>query len=583
MQSFSHIGDLLSHMEKNYSFPDAFNDYQDNQWHSCSTVQFLTEVKYICLALSRIIKQGDRVGILAPPSTRWSIVDFAIIAAGGIVVPLFANISEENFLFETEQAEIKIIFVAEEEPWEMCQKHKSLFKTIVALDDISREEEEIPYQDLLLQGKIVEQEEPDSYKRLLEQLSTHDVATIIYSSGSTGRPKGVELTQRNLFSLIHVNIFDWGPKDKYLSILPLAHIFARTMNFILIGWGVKMYYFNELKNISSICKMIHPSLMIVVPRLLERIYTKIVDNIEHAGFFKRKVGEWALQIASKEEEGGVVDHLCHSVADRLVFSHLREALGGNLRVVISGGAALSPHLNHFYISIGVPIYEGWGLTEACPVTVNLPKACKIGFIGKPIEGMELKIGKDNEILIRGPLVMKGYYKEPQMTTEALEKDGWLHTGDKGSMDADGFVKIEGRLREIYKTSTGEMVAPVPIEQELVKHPIVDMALVIGDQRKFVSCLLFPNLDVVHEMKKNLNQEILTDEEFLNSPEIRQEMDAFIEKLNQQLNHWAQIHAYHFILTPISVTSGELTPSLKIRRDYVIEKFGKEIDAMYAER
>lgn len=583
MKPLHTIGELLTYIEENYSNPKALVSYENEQWHSYSTQQMLKEIKYIALGLKSLgIEKGDYVGLIAPSSARWTMIDLAIMSIGAISVGLFLNVSEENFRYEVELTDLKTIFVESSDAWLRHEHMKDHFNLTIALDDAPISEKMLTYQGLLIRGKELDDVEPSVFKRLLKSHSPDLIGAVIFTSGSTGTPKGAVHTHSSLISLFYNDSLRWDTQnDVYLSILPLAHIFARSVNFIMLMWGIRIYYYNDLKNLGVACREIHPTIMVVVPRLLEKVYSKMVANVEAAGYLKRTIGEWAFDLANQERET-TWKHLFHGIADKLVYSHLREALGGKLRLVVSGGAALDPHLNHFLLDIGIPISEGWGLTEACPVCVNPLDKRKIGSIGTVVEGMELKINPIGEILLRGPLVMKEYLKNPEATAEAIDSEGWLHTGDKGYVDDEGYVFIIGRLKELIKTSNGEMIAPVPIEHALAKAPFVETAIIIADKRKFVSCLLVPNFEYLHGLKNNKNMAHLTDEEFLNSEYIKSEMVQILNKINQNLNHWEQIHAYRFILHPLSIENGELTPSLKIIRESIEKNYKSLIDSIYQE-
>jgi long-chain acyl-CoA synthetase len=582
MEQVKNVTEVLRHVEKNTSNPKAFSSLVNNEWTSVSTEQFLNEIRYLTLALNQLgLKKGEMVGILAQPSPRWTIADYAIMTAGGVTVPLFANISEENFVFEVTQTDQKILFVEGVEQWAMYNRNKHLFQTVISFEDEPNPNATYSYRDLIKKGKEIDKAQPNLFTNLQNQIKNDDLATIIYTSGSTGVPKGVVLTHLNHFSNLHLDPLGWGTgKEHYLSILPLAHTFGRSLNNLMIVRGNTISYSHDLKNLGTICQQLHPSIVVVVPRLLEKIYAKMLAKVQNAGLLKRAIGQWAFDLANDENDDSLYKHLLHPIADKIVYSALRNALGGNLKIVITGGAALNPHLNHFFVDIGVPLYEGWGLTEAAVASVNSPEHRKIGTVGQILPTLQLKISPEGEGLLKGDVVMSGYYKNPEATAQALDKDGWLHTGDKLSVDQDGFVTIIGRLREIYKTSTGEMIVPIPIEQALCKAPLIDMAMVIGEGRKFASALLFPNAEVLESLKKNQNQTQLSDEEFLKSDFIRKEMDQVIHSINQHLNHWEQIHKYSFISTPLTVESGELTPSMKIRRDIVAKKYEREINEMY---
>lgn len=584
MEPLHTIAGVLQHIRGHYSNPKALNQHTPDGWVSFSTEEFLTTVKYVALGLLSIgLKKGDRVGILADPSPYWTITDLAIIVAGGITVPLFVNLSDENFAFEVEQTELEVLFVCGKDRLELVKRNaKARITTIIDFSSELEYPSVRSYESIREAGRELEKSQPKRYEELEADAQAEELATIIYSSGTTGLPKGVELTQKNVTSLITADYFHWdAEKDRYLNALPLAHVFGRLLNLCLVTWGVSVYYTNDIKNFGALCREIHPSILVVVPRLLEKVYAKMLSNVEHASFMKRLLGLWAFDLANTDENN-IFRILLHNLADKVVYSALRDALGGSLRVVISGGAPLNPHLCRFFIDIGIPIYEGWGLTEASTVCVNNTQIRKAGSVGIPIGSTEVKVGPGEELLVRGDVVMRGYYKNPQATAATLDSDGWLHTGDKGFIDEDGAVFIRGRIKEMYKTSTGEYIAPVPIEQELCKAPLIDMALVIGQDRKFASVLIVPDLDILHSLKTIHQHGTSTDEEFLQSEFVQGEMRGLIENINQHLNKWEQIRAFRFVLQPLTVETGELTPSMKIRRQFVADKYRSLIDEMYPE-
>lgn len=572
--------DILSCLEAAPSHLKAFNTQYENGWRSMSTEEFIRSVKYASLGLQEIgLRRGDRVGILANPSTEWTLVDLAIMISGGVAVPLFANISDDNFVYEAKEAEIHVLFVEGADQWAMFDRHPELFKTAIAIGD-AHAGQTMTLDELLEKGKLADQRDPTLFKKMRESINPEDLGAIIYTSGSTGTPKGVELTHRNLTAVVNFDQFYWDPKnDSYLSILPLAHVFGHFINLWVLAWGARVYYTNDYKNLGATCRDIRPTSIVVVPRLLEKIYAKIEDQINSSTGLKHLIGKWAFSLA-KCEKPSFFQRLLQPVADHLVFGKFREALGGNIRIVICGGAPLNPQLQCFFDNIGIPIYEGWGLTEACPVTVNRPNAHKRGTVGLPPKDQEMKITPEGEVLVRGTLVMRGYHKHPELTANALDKDGWLHTGDRGSIDEEGYLTILGRMKELYKTSTGEYVAPVPIEQALGRSPLVDMSMVVAEGRKFTSCLIFPNPDYLKRLKVQNKAENQSDEEFLKSSFIKNRMDKLIQEINKHLNHWEEIHAYRFILEPLSIQKGELTPSMKIRREVVAKKYSQLIDEMY---
>ncbi|MFV0341156.1 MAG: AMP-dependent synthetase/ligase, partial [Parachlamydiaceae bacterium] len=423
---------------------------------------------------------------------------------------------------------------------------------------------------------------PQFFAEHIKKVKSSDVATIIYTSGSTGVPKGAVHTHHSIFSLLNCPIFNWDSNnDSFLSFLPLAHVFARVLNFIMLSWGISIYYFNDIKKIASICQEVKPSVMVVVPRLLEKMYTKMTEKVESGSGIKKWIGMAAFR-AANEDHPSFTQKLFKPVYEKLVYKKLREALGGRLRIVFSGGAALNPHLYRFYLNVGFPFFEGWGLTESCPITVNRIEKIVIGTVGCAIPGMRVKTSPEGELLVKGEMMMSEYYKNEQMTRETFDSEGWLKTGDKGSIGEDGYVKILGRFKELLKTSTGEMIAPVPIEQALSKASFIDTALVIGDNKKFTACLLVPDFEVLQKMKETAQMTHLSDEEFLRGTYIRNEMQTLLEKINSRLNRWEQIQDYRFITQPLQIEKGELTPSMKVKKESVMNHYQDLVDSIYSE-
>lgn len=561
--------------------PKHLNYCHEGQWYAISSREFEENVKAATLAFLKLgVKRGSRIGLVSQPSPFWTIVDAAIICAGCVNVPLFANIAEENFDYEINQAEVRIVLFHGKEPLAMIRHHAEYFHTKINMDPFNHVEGVMDWEEFLNSGRVYEKTHPEAWNQLKQLAKPEDLASIVYTSGSTGVPKGAMLTQASLISMCHHDHFRFRKdEDRYLSILPLAHIFGRSLNYIVLAWGVSIYYFTDLKHLAKACQEIHPTVLVVVPRLLEKVYARMLYNVEHANILKRTIGSWAFELAHQEEDS-LFKQLLHPIADRVVYSALREALGGSIRMVVTGGAAMNPELQHFFMEIGVPIYEGWGMTEGCPGCVNRPGANKVGTIGQPLPDVEAKISPEGEILIRGPILMTGYYKNPEATAQTLDKEGWLHTGDKGKMDEEGFVTLIGRIKEMFKTSTGEYVVPVPIEQELAKAPLIDWAMVIADKRKYASVLLFPNAELLETLKKQQNAENQSDEEFLNSQSVKAQVQSLIEKVNSELNNWEQIRAYRFVPYTLSIEKGELTPSMKLRREIVQHKFANYIESLY---
>ncbi|MEX1013189.1 MAG: long-chain fatty acid--CoA ligase [Waddliaceae bacterium] len=588
MEPFSTIGEIVDYVENHFDNPKALNYQHEGTWKHVSTKEFVETVRKVAYGLIKIgMKPGDKVGILANSSANWTIVDFAVIMAGGITVPLFANLSDENFIFEVAQANIRYLFVEGHKQWQMYEEHYHLFQTVISfqkaisLETKPEAEEAYEFSELVTIGDTFMQEKPGLLAKIASSIHADDVATIVYTSGSTGVPKGAEITHRNLVHLIQFGNLNWSENDRYLSILPLAHIFARQLNYIMIAWGGSVYYLTELSGIAKAFREVNPTFMIVVPRLLEKIRTRISMQLSKENYLKQWIAKKAFALAEDPDESFLKRYLYRPLAKLFVYRPIMKQFGNSFRMIFSGGAALDPKLETFFQHLGFPILQGWGLTEASTATINLPTKNKIGTVGPPLPGVKIKIAENGEILLSSPTVMKGFYRRRRATEAAIDADGWLHTGDKGEIDKDGYLKITGRLKRKFKLSTGEYVSPEKIERLLRLHTLVDMAFVVGEGHSAAACLLFPDIEVVHRLKQECQATDLTDEEFLESEEMQKQTQAIIDQVNGKINQWERIAYYRLILEPLSVEKGELTPStMKIRREVVLDKYHDLIESIY---
>lgn len=584
MEPFNTMAEVVQYVENHYSNPKALNSREGFHWKSTSTQEFIFDVKRLAYGLRKLgLRKGDTVGILAPSSPHWTIADFAIIMAGGITVPLFANLSHENFVYEVAMANIRFLFVEGEEQWMMYAEHRTLFEKVIGFDEMYREHETLSYHEVLKMGEQLWENQSALWDEMCRQQNSDDVMTIIFTSGSTGLPKGVELTHRNLLHLVSFKVFQWQPGEIYLNVLPLAHVFARQISFILIGWGISIYYLNDLSQLVTVCQEIKPNLMILVPRILERLHSGLIASFQKETGFKRTIGMWALNLAEDQKDNVIKKYILRPIADLLVYRSLRATLGGKWRVILCGGAALSTSLQWFYHHIRIPIFEGWGLSEGSTACVNTPLNKKLGTVGRPLPGIKVKIGDQGEVLVGGPTVMKSYYRNPDATQMAIDSEGWLHTGDKGEIDSDGFLKLIGRVKEQFKLSSGEYVSPSRIEHALCQNPLIDMAMVVGERQRFAACLLFPDFSYLKKLKALDHEDNMKDEEFLKTPKISNEIDTLLKQVNSKINTWERLQQYRFVLAQLSVEKGELTPTMKIKRDIVHAEYQTLIDNIYTSK
>ena len=587
MSDFNTLPQMIQKVVTAFKNPNHFNYKHQGKWKSISTNDFGETIKKLSLGLKEIgLQPGDGFGILAEPSPHWIMIDLAVMICGGITVPMFSNIAEENLDFEISDSKTRFLYVAGGEGvWGAIQSSVKTFDKIITQNIQVSGSNIVSFENVLKKGDDLLIREPELYRRLCDNVKGNDVATIIYTSGSTGTPKGVEITHKNLVSQIHgsAEIFPFVPgRDKTLSCLPLAHVFERMVMYYYVSTGCSIYFADDIKKVGELLREIKPTVITLVPRLLEKVYAKMADNVALSNGLKKKIAIMAFEYALKknpEKHSG----FSYMVFDRMVYSKLRKALGGNIRFAIAGGAAVPKDIGRFFVNIGLPLYEGYGLTESSPVLcANYEGNRKLGTVGKPFPGVEIRVGKGDEILARGPNIMRGYHNKPEATREVIDNDGWLHTGDMGKMDEDDYVTITGRIKEMFKTSSGKYVSPIPVEQMLCKHKLIDMAAVIAEGRNFVTCLISPDIEKLQHYKKECGCGTMENERFLNSVFVRREINALIDTVNINLNNWEKVRKYRVVATPFSIEGGELTPTMKVRRHLINMKYKEVIEEMYAE-
>jgi len=584
--AFRTFPEMLGYVARNYENPAALNAKTDEGWQPISTRELVGQVCRLALALKTAgVSKGDTVALLAVPGPYWLIADLSILMLGAVSIPLFPTDPPDTVRFKLEDAGVRHMFLFEQAAWPAVEKSAGSLATIFTHGFDVPHKGNRRCEELSESRSASEEDATGLLVNWSDAVTEHDLATIIYTSGSTGVPKGVELTHGNLITQVHAarQSYPLEPGRRALSCLPLAHSFERMIVYFYLAYGISVYFNRAITELGEDLRAVQPSLMTVVPRILEKLQAKFIHGIEENTGLKRRIGRWALARANAREPEAGTPGLADRLADRLVYAKFRQALGGQLYYVITGGAATGPPLYRFLVNVGIPLYQGYGLTEASPVlTANRPSANRIGTVGTAFPGVTVKLTDDGEIIGRGPNIMRGYHNRPEETAKTIDADGWLHTGDSGELDADGFLTITGRIKELLKTSCGEYVAPAPIEQALVAHPLVDMAMILGEGRKFVSCLLFPDLTGVAHMKEEHDCTAMSDEEFLRSPAVDAAITALLETVNATLEHWEQIRKYRFVLSAPSVAGGELTQTMKLRRHIITEKHLDLIDEMYRE-
>lgn len=565
------------------------------KWQHFSGAEAIEKIKKIALGLSALgVKAGDRVAIISENRPEWSLVDLAVLALRAVNVPIYTTQAVEQIRFILEDSGAKMLCISGNK---LLKHAEDAIRSVERLERmIFFDADALPENDnrsitlSMLEEHGEEQEKIDSnlFENQLSCVETADLATIIYTSGTTGVPKGVMLTHENFASNI-LAVSEGLPirsSDRSLAVLPLSHIFERTVFYVLCANGVSIHYCSSFDQIASHLLEVKPTIMTAVPRLFEQVYHKIIKKGKAAGGWKTSLFEWALGVgqeywAARDSEESVSAALAakHAVANRLVFSKWREGVGGNLRFFVSGGAPLSKKLSYAFWAAGIPILQGYGMTEACVASANRPYDNKVGSIGTPLDGIDMMIAeKDGEILIRGKNVMTGYYNNPEETARVLDDQGFYHTGDVGYMDEDGHFYITDRIKDLFKLSNGKYVAPLQVESLLKQSPIISQPVVVGSGRKQVGALIVPDWDALKETLKDEGIAVTgTREELCENPHVIKRVQRDAVDLTRELSDYERVKRVYLLPREFSIDKGEMTPTLKIKRGVIDEKFEDAID------
>jgi len=575
-ENFTHFGELYKHLESTDAKENFLSDKREEGWKTYSKEDFLRSVRYLTLAAYENGWQGENVAIAIAPSAQWMMLDYALMLCGAVSVPLFTNISSKNLLFQCLDANIHTAFI-ETKMHEKCIATASESIELIYRDTLSGYRS---IDDLLEEGAAIDIANPTLFKELLERVKAEDLATIVYTSGTSGTPKGVELSHANLISQIHAtskNYIFYKESDVAFSFLPLAHIFERMVMHFYLSRELTVYFADDVQNVGILLKELNPTVMTVVPRLLEKVFFKMKLKAMEGSFVKQALVRLAFHRALSKEPTSA-KNVIDNILDALVYKKLRLALGTKMRMMISGGAPLSDALYRFYTNIGLNLYQGYGLTESSPViSSNTPEHNKLGTCGRAFPGVEVKVNVKGELLVKGPNVMMGYHNNKKATEETIDENGWLYTGDLASIDDEGFVTITGRKKELLKTSTGEYVSAVFIEQKLTSNGWFEHALVIGDAKPYVVALLFVEHIFLGRLATKMNTTPL---KALESQKFKEMTDKFISKINKKLNHWEKVRGYEIIADELTIENGELTPSMKLAKNHLMEQYSEKINMLY---
>jgi len=558
---------------------------ESGAWKPISSAQLQAQVFATARQLQAWgIGKGDRVAILSENRPEWAIADFATLLLGAIDVPIYATQIAEQCVYLLQHSEATIAFVSTRKQYEKIAsiQHQTKVARIVIMDDAPDLTGAVPMQSFLRNAVPGPDAELEDLARAIEP---DDLATLIYTSGTTGTPKGVMLTHGNLAANLSVSLdmFDVGKDDLCVSFLPLSHVTARHLDYAMMSWGVPLAYCPSIDDLLRTLGEVHPTIFVAVPRVYEKIYNQVEHKTQG---LKRKLLNWAMSVGSANREavlrGETPTSLSWKLANKLVFSKVRHAMGGRARIFVSGGAPLGREIATWFADIGIRIHEGYGLTETSPViALNDPINHRLGTVGKPLPNVEVKLAADGELLARGPSVFKGYWKMPEESDAAFE-DGWFKTGDVAVLDSDGYLSITDRKKDLIKTSGGKLIAPQPIENSLKANLFVGEAALLGDKRRFPAVLIVPNFTILEEWAHSHGVKFTTHRQLVKAAQIQSLYEGIVEELNQNLAQYEKLKRVLVIHTELSIEDGTLTPSMKLRRRHLEGLYKKEIDALYAD-
>ena len=595
------LPELLDEAVAKYPNPKAFNQPLPNGgWLTMSNAEFLEATNEIAAGLrAQGVEAGSHAAFFLNSDLYFSLADFGCLIAGVVNVPLYTTFTRENLVYIANHSESVALFVSNTEMLADAAAwvgETGVKLVVLAEGDLKGASLPEGVHALTLDGlRQIGRDQIAANGSLPEQmrsaLHASDLATIIYTSGTTGVPKGVMLTHENISSNVYASFTGIGilkhQEEQVVTFLPLTHIFARMLEFASVAWGQSIYFSNPDQIVDHLAE-VKPTMFASVPRVLEKVYDKVLLGVRASSGLKKAIGGWALDLARNYDlskpDGGVPGWK-HALADKLVYSKLRERLGlTRVKAVAVGGAALRPDLANAFVAFGIPVFQGYGLTETSPViTVNLPGRNRAGTVGPPIAGVEVAIADDGEILTRGPHVMQGYYKNPEATAEVMNDDGWFHTGDIGDFTDEGYLRITDRKKALFKLSTGKYVIPQPIENALMEDPLIEQAVVVGNSRKFTSALIFPGMEALRGWAEDHDVDAgLSDEALLQHPRVQEKFEALVAEACEGMDHWTQVKRFHLATEAMTVESGLLTPKMSVKRAAVNQHFAEQIEAMYDE-
>ncbi len=585
MTEITRVFDLLKLSLDKFNKEDIVAAKRKGEWIKYSTEHFIDQVDAVSRGLiTKGIKKDEKVAIMSPNRPEWNICDFGIMQIGATQVPMYPTLAENDIKFIVKDADIRIVFVSDKALYDKLNAVRTRDGAnfeIYTFDEIPG----IPnWKEIVSLGRENASVDLEAYRK---EIKPDDLLTLIYTSGTTGTPKGVMLTHNNLVSNVRESskLYPAG-FTKAISFLPLSHVFERMVIYLYLYLGISVYYAQSMDTIAADIADVKPHGFTTVPRLLEKVYDRIVEKGSQLTGIKRKLFYWALNLGLKYEmdgKNGLWYELQLKIANKLIFVKWREALGGNILAIVSGGAALQPRLARVFWAAGMPVLEGYGLTETSPViNVNgLRKGeAKFTTVGRTIKDVEVKIADDGEILCKGPNIMKGYYNRPDLSAEVIDKDGFFHTGDIGEIVDGQYLRITDRKKEIFKTAGGKYIAPQMLENKFKESTFIEQVMVIGENERFPAALVLPSFATLQKWCEKKEIPYTVNEEMIREPRIVEKIWSEIEKYNQEFGHWERVKKMELLPLEWSIDGGELTPKLSLRRKAILEKYKSQVEKLY---
>jgi long-chain acyl-CoA synthetase len=581
--------DILDRLNQKFPKDDMLAGKQNGNWIKYSTREYSDYVNLLSYGLLTMgFKKGDKIATIANNRPEWNFVDFAMAQLGIVHVPIYPTISQEDYRHILKHSGVKAIIISNKQIHKKIRDIVSKTRKIREVFSFDQVEGVRSWVDLLEAGRNHQEQMRREVQTICEGIVEDEMVTLIYTSGTTGAPKGVMLSHRNLVSnfISTSKAHKLGYPHRALSFLPLCHVYERMMNYHMQYKGISIYYAESLGSIGRDLREVKPHIFNTVPRLLEKVYDTILGKGKNLPYIKKMIFFWAVNLGLKFQL-----HRRHrpwynfklSIARRLVFKKWKEALGGNDVIIVSGGAALQQRIEHIFWAAGIPIIEGYGLTETAPViAVNHyePLIAKLGTVGPVLENVAVKISSEGEILCKGPNLMLGYYRQPELTDEVIDEEGWFHTGDIGTLDGEGFLTITDRKKEMFKTSGGKYIAPQVIENKFKESFFIEQLMVLGENEKFVSALISPNFEFLHDWCSIHKIQYRDNEELVRHPDVIARYQKEVNKYNQELGETEKIKRFRLVCEAWSADTGELSPTQKLKRDVIHEKYRALIDSIY---